>query len=327
MMGRTEPTLTATALRDPRRWTSGPGSWSFRKGATWLPRLLLLVFGAFAAAGPASAHHFHYVNITDSRYSPDILFDLFGEDPLERWIVFTGNDQFSFIDDTFDIYGVSQPQGTVQAIFDFPFFENVANPRTTVYIELRINLLDTSGQQTIELGFTDLANEIKWDEAARRVTATQDPGNRVLNTPRLGPNFPLSVHLYYHMADWVAKAVATDTDGTNQTTLFDWTGTQQPFRNFFPFPGTDPDNLDIYSFVKCEAECEVQMIAWGTLTCDTVDGAIDLESCDSTDLAIAQDDGRTTAVPGRSLTYTIEATNRGLFDVVGATVTDAFPPA
>lgn len=45
------------------------------------------------------------------------------------------------------------------------------------------------------------------------------------------------------------------------------------------------------------------------------------------DLTVTKSDGVTSAVPGTTTHYTIEVTNQGTDTVVGATVTDSFPPA
>src|SRR5262249_2850499 len=45
------------------------------------------------------------------------------------------------------------------------------------------------------------------------------------------------------------------------------------------------------------------------------------------DLSVTKTDGQTLALPGQPLTYTITVTNAGPSDIVGATVSDAFPPA
>ena len=64
----------------------------------------------------------------------------------------------------------------------------------------------------------------------------------------------------------------------------------------------------------------------GTPTCDM--GAVEFNgTLASTDLSITKDDGVATYTPGTTVTYTIEVSNEGPTDVVGARFTDVFPPA
>ncbi len=302
-----------------------------------LLRALLPVVLLCGLAAEASAHHLHHVPITDTRYAPDTLFDLFGDEPLLRWIIFTGDQTFSYLDDEELIYGVTNPVGLAEANFDFPFFEDQTNDRTTAFFELEMTQLPGSGDpeviQTIELGFTDVATKVKWDEAAGEISGTKTglEGFDVSGIPRLADagDLPLRIQMYYHFSDYVLTfVVINDLLGTR--TQFSWVstgGAVNPFTHHWPYPGTDPDNLDIYPFVLCEDVCEVKALAWGTLACDTSAGEVDIGSCGSTDLEITLDDGQTTAVPGQFLTYTIDAANLSSLDVVGATVTDSFPAA
>jgi len=302
-----------------------------------LLRALLPVVLLCGLAAEASAHHLHHVPITDTRYTPDTLFDLFGDEPLLRWIIFTGDQTFSYLDDEELIYGVTAPEGLAEANFDFPFFEDQTNDRTTAFFELEMTQLPGSGDpevlQTIELGFTDVATKVKWDEAAGEISGTKSglEGFDVPGIPRLADagDLPLRIQMYYHFSDYVLTfVVINDLLGTR--TQFSWVstgGAVNPFSHHWPYPGTDPDNLDIYPFVLCEDVCEVKALAWGTLGCDTSAGEVDVGSCGAIDLEITLDDGQTTAVPGQFLTYTIDAVNLSSLDVVGATVTDAFPAA
>lgn len=72
-----------------------------------LLRFLLIMALLCLPAAQASANHLHFVPITDSRYEPNTLNDLFGVDDLDRWIIVAGADLFSYIDDTDNIYSVS----------------------------------------------------------------------------------------------------------------------------------------------------------------------------------------------------------------------------
>jgi uncharacterized repeat protein (TIGR01451 family) len=305
--------------------------------ARLLLRALLSMVLLCGLATEASANLLHHVPITDARYAPDTLFDLFGEEPLLRWIVFTGDPTFSYFDDEERIYGVTDPKGLAEGTFDFPFFEDQADNRTTAFFEFEVTSLPGSGDpevvQTLEIGITDIATKVKWDEAAGEISGTRSglEGLDVAGIPPLADagDFPLRIQVYYRFSDYVLTfVVINDLLGTRAQ--FSWASTGagvNPFENHWPFPGTDPDNLVIYPFVLCEDVCEVRALAWGTLTCDTSAGEVDLGSCGSTDLAVTLDDGQTTAVPGQFLTYTIDAANLSSLDVVGATVTDAFPAA
>jgi uncharacterized repeat protein (TIGR01451 family) len=56
--------------------------------------------------------------------------------------------------------------------------------------------------------------------------------------------------------------------------------------------------------------------------------AVDVDTLTpSTDLAISNDDGQTSAVPGTTVTYTVMVTNAGPSDALGAQVEDLFPAA
>lgn len=234
-------------------------------------------------ATEASANHLHYIPIEDPRYKPDTLSDFFSDDPLERWIISTGTPTFSTIDDANDTYSVADGIGNVEVTFDFPFFEDV-DPTATAFFRFQVNSLPGSGDsqvpQTIEVGWQDLSTQIKWDEAQGTISGTKAGlgGFTVTNTPAWdqGQSLPWEVTMYYHLDDWIATFTINGLE-------HHWIATGggvNPFSNFFPFPGTDPDHLDIYAYVKCEDECEVQALDWGLLTCDTnSNGELDVGSC------------------------------------------------
>jgi cysteine-rich repeat protein len=230
----------------------------------------------------ASANHLHFVPISDARYSPQTLDQVFpGSPPLLKWIIYSGDDSNVTIDG--NTYSESTGTGTVKAVFDAPKSEDVTLPQATALFEFEVLALDTSGTETMQVGLTDLINDIEWDEAGQDITGTKNDGS---NTPTqnvsrwsdLG-NLPLRVQLYYHFADFVFTAVVLDESGA-ELGRFSFPDVANPFDNFFGIVGgTDPDNLDIYPYVFCRAHCSVQTLAWDDMVCDTVSGEVDVDNC------------------------------------------------
>jgi uncharacterized repeat protein (TIGR01451 family) len=282
----------------------------------------------------ASAHHLHYVPITDTRYSPLTLAEFFPDDPeapLFEWVVYSGDDQFSTFSPDGLIVTTSVGSGTAEVVADAPSFEDITNPLATAFFEFEVSSLDDSGLQTIELGWTDLIGRIKWDEASGVISGDREgvADFDVGGVPRWSDHgsLPLRIRMYYQFQDFVLTFVVVDEDG-NLSAPFTWQsdGVANPFRNFFGVvPGTDPDNLDIYPFLLCEAQCTVEFSQWEMLDCSTVDGDVDIANCHTPDLSIAVDDGRTIAVPGQPLTYVLTASNVGTDEAAGADVTGEFP--
>ncbi len=245
---------------------------------------LTLVLVCFLAT-EASANHLHYVQITDTRYYPATLADVFPADPdtpLLRWIVYAGNDSAVTIDDGVNTYTDSTGTGTVKAVFDAPRSQDVTLPQQTALFEFKVLALDTFGSQTIQFGWTDLINVIEWDEAGQDITGTKNDGSNTptTNIPRwsdLG-DLPLRIRLYYNFADFVFTAVVTDEGGT-ELGRFSFHDVANSFKNFYDFPGTDPDNLDIYPYVFCSAPCSVQALTWNDLVCNTANGEVDVDNC------------------------------------------------
>ena len=171
-----------------------------------------------------------------------------------------------------------------QAVFDDSAFDDIDNALHTTFWEIEVVDLDAPGIQTVEFGFTDLDNEIKWDDAAGTLIGTKAGlgGDNVVGLPSLSDvgALPLRVQFYYHFKDFVVTIVIID-DAANASTSFSWQGSVNPFVNFFDddIGGTDPDDLDIYAFVLCEARCEIKMLDWGRLNCPTVAGAVDVANC------------------------------------------------
>lgn len=293
----------------------------------WLNFLLPAILLLFPAVR-ASADILHYIPITDSRYAPNLLVDLFGPDPLNEWTTYTGDDTESYHDNPL-IYGVTSGIGTVEEVFDYPLFQQYQNPSTTAFFELEINTLDDSGLQSMRVGMTDLSNSVKWDEAAGKISGTKNglSGDDVTGIARwsdLG-NYPLRLQVYYNYNDFIITYVLINDDAHTSTSV-SWQGSVNPFSNFYgQVEGTDPNNLEIFPFVLCDAQCEVQMLNWRVENCLTTNGAVDVSSCGVANLAITDNDGQPTYTPGGSLTYVLAAINFGPTDVTGATVNDAFP--
>ncbi|MCP4666970.1 MAG: DUF11 domain-containing protein, partial [Deltaproteobacteria bacterium] len=103
---------------------------------------------------------------------------------------------------------------------------------------------------------------------------------------------------------------------------------------------SDTVTLPVGDTVTYEAVCTIDPAAGGSLTNTATvsppagvtdpasgnDSATDIDTLAAeADLAITKDDGQTTAAPGETVTYTIEASNAGPSDADDATVTDAFP--
>ena len=61
-------------------------------------------------AGTASANHLHHIPVSDTRY-PGLLVDTFGDTPLEAWIIYEGDDQYSSFDDATNTYSASEGTG------------------------------------------------------------------------------------------------------------------------------------------------------------------------------------------------------------------------
>jgi cysteine-rich repeat protein len=240
-------------------------------------------------AGAASANHLHYVSITDTRFPenipnpPWVLFDTYGESPLEEWIVYSGNDAFTTHSNNYQTFEASTGDGTAEVVFDSPTFADITNPSATAFYEFEIFTLDTSGFQSIEVGLTDLINQIKLDEASGVISASKAEvaGDDVGGIPPWSTtgNLPLRLQIYFNFATYVITYVVID-DTTGTETRASWQGSADPFQNFSgDVEGTDPDNLDIYSFVLCEAHCGLTILGSDFLNCDTVDGAIDVDGC------------------------------------------------
>ncbi len=311
----------------------------------WLLAAVLLLF----VAANASADILHYVQISDTRYYPDTLAEYYPDTPdtpLQRWITFAGNDTNSYYDDYSNdadapppIFGDTMGTGTVKAVFDYPMLEDVHSAdsdKVTAFFEFNVLTLsgyaDPNVSQTIQIGYTDLINDIEWDEAGQELLSTRlDGGYKVTNLPRLSDSgsLPLRIQMYYNFANYVATFVIIN-DATHTSTSFSWAATGStlnPFKNYYGMiGGTDPDNREIYPYVFCSTACEVQALNWKVLDCNTVGGQVDPASC-GPDLAITNNDGQATYLPGGSLTYVVTASNFSPYDVVGAMVSDAFPPA
>ncbi len=191
-------------------------------------------------AAEASADHLHYVQITDTRYYPATLADVFPADPdtpLLRWIVYAGNDSSVTIDDGVNTYSDSTGTGTVKAVFDAPRSQDVTLPQATALFEFKVLALDTSGSQTMQIGWTDLINVIEWDEAGQDITGTKNDGSNTptTNVPRwsdLG-SLPLRVRLYYQVRRLCLYRVVTDASGT-ELGRFSFPDVANSFKNFYP---------------------------------------------------------------------------------------------
>jgi cysteine-rich repeat protein len=235
-------------------------------------------------AESALANHLHYIPVSDTRYT-GLLVDLVGEAPLNEWVIYEGDDQYSSFSNGGLSYAGSEGTGVATAVFDAPFFADVTNAQATAAFELEIAALDDSGIQSIEIGLTDLDNEIKYDEAAGTMIGTRSGlgGDSVVGIPRFSTvgSYPLRVQMYYHFSDHVLTVVVID-GATGASQSASWQGSVNPFVNFFGdgIGGTDPDNLDIYPFVLCEASCgPITALQWDILDCDTSAGEIDLDGC------------------------------------------------
>lgn len=289
----------------------------------------LLVVMLLLPLAQASAHHLHYVPLSDSRF-PTILADIYGETPLQQWISYEGGDSFTSYDLATRTFDVSSGTGVDTMVFDYPFFEDITDSQTTAFFELEIRQLDTSGVQTFEYGLTDLDSQVKWDEAAGTITGSKSgvSGDNVSGLPRISTlgDLPLRLQAYYNFAAHVLTLVLID-DATGTSRVMNWQGSANPFTNFYgDVDGTDPDNLDIYSFVLCEAACSIRALRWGRVQCDVSGGAIDLAGCGVSKLAVSNSDGQDTYQAGGSLTYAVSAYNFDQYDVSGAKVGVAFPP-
>ncbi|MHC4206378.1 MAG: choice-of-anchor D domain-containing protein, partial [Planctomycetota bacterium] len=71
-------------------------------------------------------------------------------------------------------------------------------------------------------------------------------------------------------------------------------------------------------------QVQVTVTDSGALT-DVQDITVTVTNVSEADISITKTNGRTTAVPGDTVTYTIVVTNNGTDDATGATVTDTFP--
>ena len=235
----------------------------------------------------ASADYLHYISISDSRYYPMTLAEFFPaapDTPLLRWIVYSGSDLHVTIDDDVNTYSESTGTGTVKAVFDAPRSQDVTLPQETALFEFKVLALNTSGIQTIQVGWTDLINDIEWDEAGQDITGTKNDGSNTptVNVPRWSDfgNLPLRVRLYYNFADFVFTGVVTD-EGGAELGRFSFHDVANSFDNFFGQVdgGADPNNLAVYPYVFCSAPCSVQALAWKDMVCNTVNGAVDVDNC------------------------------------------------
>jgi len=257
--------------------------------------VLLLTMGLLCMFAPqAAANHLHYIPVTDTQFpendpaSPEyipgwIIFDTYGEPPLEHWVIYSGDDTFTTLSNNSRTMEASVGSGTAEVIFDAATFADITNPSATAFYEFEVFTLDDSGLQTIEVGLTDLINQIKWDEASGVISGSKAEvaGDDVGGIPPWSAtgSLPLRLRIYYNFTTYVITYVIID-DATGTETRASWQGSGDPFQNFHAdVPGTDPDNLDIYSFVLCEAQCGVTILGSDLLDCDTVDGAIDVDGC------------------------------------------------
>ncbi|MEJ2060261.1 MAG: hypothetical protein P8Y64_07210 [Gammaproteobacteria bacterium] len=269
-------------------------------------RLLSATALLWLLATAASADVLHYISITDTRFPPNdppsatwTLSDTYGDTPLNSWIVYTGDDSWSTITSSGTLpdgvaypygqtYTVSSGIGTVQAVVDTPLYDEYTNPQRTAFVELNVQSLDTSSAQTMELGLTDGANEVKWDEAAGTISGSRSglSGDDVTGISRwssLG-SLPLHIQYYYQFNDHVLTFIVLDDVGNKLYTV-SWQGSVNPFENFYgsvAVPGgTDPNNLMVYPFVFCEAACQTKLVKTEYLNCNTASGAVDVNNCQS----------------------------------------------
>ena len=242
----------------------------------------------------ASAHHFHYISITDTRWPENdpndpshdpnwVLFDAVGDAPLEEWVVYTGLDDDVSIDDSTNGYFDATGDAAAQGIWDASGFDDITNSQHTAFWELKFLDLDSLGGKTVEIGITDLVNRVRWEESEQTLSTNILPASDdVLGLPRMTDfgDFPLRFQLYYNFSNYVFTLVAiNDAAGTSET--FSLQGSAQPFLNFFDdgIGGTDPDNLDVYMYILCESRCEVEILDWGLLNCNIVSSAVDVDTC------------------------------------------------
>jgi cysteine-rich repeat protein len=242
----------------------------------------------------ASANHLHYIPVTDTRfpqndpnspeYTPGFVIADIAVEPLHEWVIYSGDDTFTSITNNARTIETSVGAGTAEAVFDAPGKEDITNPKLTAFYEFEVSTLDSSGLQTIEVGLTDLINQIKWDEASGVISGSRAgvADLDVRNVPRWSAHasLPLRFQIYYNFSDHVLTFVVIDgVLGTSPP--FNWySPTANPFQNFFgDVDGTDPDNLIIYSFVLCEAHCALTALDSAMLNCDTEGGQVDLDSC------------------------------------------------
>ena len=265
-----------------------------RRSVTSFLHFLLAVTLFCLLAVPASANHLHYIPVTDTQFpendpaSPEYIpgwtiFDTYGETPLEHWVIYSGDDTFTTFSNNSRTMEVSTGAGTAEGVFDASIFADITNPSATAFYEFEIFTLNTSGLQTIEVGLTDLINQIKWDEASGVISGSKAEvaGDDVDGIPRWSAtgNLPLRLQIYFNFTTYLVTFVVID-DTTGTEARASWQGSGDPFQNFHAdVDGTDPDNLDIYAFALCEAACGMTILGSDVLNCDTVGGAIDVDGC------------------------------------------------
>ena len=106
------------------------------------------------------------------------------------------------------------------------------------------------------------------------------------------------------------------------------TGTAEAYR-FLAFssfsPGVSPTDVD-----AIELLIDSNTAAANNVEVDVIGAngpkVLDFANTPNVDLQISKTDNQAAAVPGEQLTYTITAQNNGPIDVIGATVSDTFPP-
>ncbi len=287
----------------------------------------------------AWARHFHYISITDTRYPENdeddpaydedwVLFDSIGEETVEERIVYTGQDDDLTISEQGQRYLDATGDAAAHSIFDFPGFSDIDNSQATMLIDLEVTALDSAPGKTIEIGYTDLVNRIRWEESEQTLSTNVLPSSDdVLGIPRwdaLGP-YPLRIKTYYHYVDFVLTFAVENALGVTHSYSFQ--GSAQPFYHFFPdgVPGTHPDNLSIYFYVLCESMCEVRVHDWKILNCDTSGGAIDVDACllipgvgnGQLDPGETCDDGNTTPGDGCDENGQLEKVGRKCQEAIG----------
>ena len=159
----------------------------------------------------------------------------------------------------------------------------------------------------------------------------------------------------------IAKAVATEAEAQRKAAAVRWLGKElSPWQNRCPIrvtvaPGSSGSSCAVSSGTG-NIDTTVNLLAGGTATLTatstlsptaagtlsntasvaTPEGIPDPNPADNTatdtdnivsvaDLSVTNTDGRTTATPGQSVTYTIMASNGGPTSVIGATVSDTVP--